>query len=65
MFATFKELAEAELNDAIGYYEAEQIGLAAAFLAEIRHLTAAITEFLEAGPIIRDTGRRDLAWRRG
>ena len=42
MLATFNELAEAELNDAIGYDETEQVGLGAAFLAEIRRSTAAI-----------------------
>jgi hypothetical protein len=36
LFTTFNELDEAELNDAIRYYENEQIGLDAAFLAEVR-----------------------------
>ena len=63
MLATFNELAEAELNDAIGYYETEQIGLGAAFLAEIRRSTAAIVEFPEASPIIRGTVRRRLCER--
>ena len=45
MLATFNELAEAELNDAIGYYETEQVGLGAALLAEIRRSTAAIVEY--------------------
>ena len=63
MLATFNELAEAELNDAIGYYETEQIGLGAAFLAEIRRSTAAIVEFPEASPIVRGTVRRRLCGR--
>ena len=63
MLATFNELAEAELNDAIGYYETEQIGLGPAFLAEIRHSTAAIMEFAEASPIIRGTVHRRLCAR--
>ena len=46
MLATFNELAEAELNDAIGYYETEQVGLGAAFLAEIRRSTGAIVNIL-------------------
>ena len=60
MLATFNELAEAELNDAIGYYETEQVGLGAAFLAEIRRSTGAIVEYPEASPIIRGTVRRRL-----
>ena len=60
MLATFNELAEAGLNDAIGYYETEQIGLGAAFLAEIRRSTAGIVEFPEASPIVRGTVRRRL-----
>ena len=63
MLATFNELAEAELNDAIGYYETEQIGLGAACLAEIRRSTAAIVEFPEASPIVRGTVRRRLCGR--
>ena len=55
MHATFNELAEAELNDAIGYYETEQVGLGAAFLAEIRRSTAAIIEYPEASPPIHGT----------
>ena len=35
MLATFNEFAEAELNEAIEYYELEHVGLGAAFLAEI------------------------------
>ena len=60
MLATFNELAEAELNDAIGYYETEEVGLGAACLAEIRRSTAAIIEYPEASPIVRGTVRRRL-----
>ena len=63
MFAKFNELAEAELNDAIGYYETEQVGLGAAFLTEIRRSTATIIEYPEASPIIRGTVRRCLCER--
>ena len=63
MVATFNELAEAELNDAIDYYETEQPGLGAAFLAEIRRSTAAILEYPEASPIIGGVVRRRL-WER-
>ena len=63
MLATFNGLAEAELNDAIGYYETEQAGLGATFLAEIRRSTAAIIEYPGASPIIRGTVRRRLCER--
>ena len=63
MLVTFNELAEAELNDAIRYYENERAGLGAAFLAEIRRSTAAIVEYPEASPIVRGTIRRRLCER--
>lgn len=63
MLTTFNELAEAELNDAIGYYETEQVGLGAAFLAEIRRSTVAIIEYPGASPTIRGTVRRRLCER--
>ena len=63
MRATFNELAEAELNDAIAYYETEQVGLGTAFLEEVRRLTAAIVEYPTAGPIILGTVRRRLCLR--
>jgi plasmid stabilization system protein ParE len=61
--ATFNELAEAEFNDAIAYYETEQVGLGTAFLEEVRRLTAAIVEYPNAGPIILGTVRRRLCSR--
>jgi plasmid stabilization system protein ParE len=61
--ATFNELAEAEFNDAIAYYETEQVGLGTAFLEEVRRLTAAIVEYPEAAPIILGTVRRRLCSR--
>jgi toxin ParE1/3/4 len=61
--ATFNELAEAELNDAIAYYETEQIGLGTAFLEEVRRLAAAVVEYPNAGPIILGTVRRRLCSR--
>ncbi|MEQ1912982.1 MAG: type II toxin-antitoxin system RelE/ParE family toxin [Vicinamibacterales bacterium] len=60
MVPTFNELAEAELNDAIRYYENEQVGLGAAFLAEVRRCTAAILALPEASPVIRGQIRRRL-----
>jgi hypothetical protein len=58
--ATFSELAEAEFNDAIAYYETEQAGLGTAFLEEVRRVTAAIVEYPNVGPIILGTVRRCL-----
>lgn len=58
MVATLNELAEAELNDAIRYYENEQVGLGVAFLAEVRRCTTAILEYPEAGPVVRSHIRR-------
>ena len=49
MRVTFNELAERELNDAIQYFEHQQSGLGAAFLAEVRRCTFGITEHPEAG----------------
>ncbi len=63
MGATFNELAEAEFNDAIAYYETEEIGLGTAFLEEVRRVTAAIVEHPNAGPIILGTVRRRLCSR--
>ncbi len=58
MLTTFNELAEAELNDAVRYYENEQPGLGLAFLAEIRRTTAAVAEHPAANPILVGTIRR-------
>lgn len=63
MHVTFNSLAERELNDAIQYYENEQIGLGAAFLAEVRRCTDTIVEYPEAGPIILGVVRRRLCQR--
>lgn len=63
MRATFNELAEAELNDAIAYYETEQVGLGTTFLEEVRRSTSAIVEYPSAGPIILGTVRRRLCSR--
>lgn len=63
MRATFNDLAERELNDAIQYYEHEQAGLGAAFLAEVRRCTTAIVEYPEAGPIVHGVVRRRLCQR--
>ena len=63
MRVTFNSLAEQELNDAIQYYEHEQVGLGTAFLAEVQRCTAWIVEFPEASPVVRGTIRRRLCQR--
>lgn len=63
MQVTFNELAEHELNDAIQYYEHEQLGLGVAFLAEVRRCTEALVEYPESGSIMLGTTRRRLCQR--
>ena len=63
MHVTFNELAEHELNDAAQYYEHEQAGLGAAFIAEVRRCTEAIAERPESGSIVHGTIRRRLCQR--
>lgn len=63
MFTTFNELAEAELNDGIRYYENEQPGLGAAFLADVQRCSAGILEFPEAGRVAQGSIRRRLCER--
>jgi len=60
---TFNELAERELNDAAQYYEHEQPGLGAAFIAEVRRCTVALAEHPESGPIVLGAIRRRLCQR--
>ncbi len=63
MHVTFNSLAERELNDAIQFYESEQIGLGAAFLAEVRRCSGAIVEYPEAASIVLGAVRRRLCQR--
>jgi toxin ParE1/3/4 len=63
MVISFHELAERELNDAAGYYEQEQPGLGAAFIADVQLCTDAIVEHPEAGATIRGQIRRRLCRR--
>ncbi len=60
MVVSFHELAEQELNDSAQYYDGEEPGLGAAFIADVRRCTDAILEYPEAGPIIRGGVRRRL-----
>ena len=63
MRVTFNELAERELNDAAQYYEHEQPGLGAAFIAEVRRCTEALVEHPESGSMVLGTIRRRLCQR--
>ena len=63
MRITFNELAERELNDAAQYYEYEQPGLGAAFIAEVRRCTVAVAEHPQASPVVSGTIRRRLCQR--
>lgn len=63
MVLSFHELAERELNDAAQYYDREQAGLGAAFVADVQRCTDAILEHPEAGPVIRGRVRRRLCRR--
>lgn len=63
MRVTFNELAERELNDTAQYYEHEQPGLGAAFIAEVRRCTEALVEHPESGSMVLGTIRRRLCHR--
>lgn len=56
-------LAEIELTEAAQYYEAEHLGLGAAFVSEAERALAAIVESPELGQIVRGTIRRRLLHR--
>ena len=60
MDVTFNELAERELNDAAQYYEHEQPGLGAAFIAEVRRCTETLVQHPESGSIVLGSIRRRL-----
>lgn len=63
MVLSFHALAERELNDAAQYYDREQAGLGAAFIADVQRCTDAILEHPQAGPVIRGGIRRRLCRR--
>ena len=63
MRVTFNELAERELNDAAQYYEHEQAGLGAAFVAEIERTTRTLIELPLASPVVLNSVRRRLCSR--
>ena len=63
MVVSFHELAERELIDAAEYYDREQPGLGAAFLADVQRCTDAIADHPEAGAALRGRVRRRLCRR--
>jgi toxin ParE1/3/4 len=60
---TFNDLAARELNDAAQYYEHEQAGLGAAFIAEAERTSRAIVELPHASPVVLNSIRRRLCSR--
>ena len=60
MVVSFHELDERELNDAARYYDTEQPGLGARFIADVQHCTDAILEYPEAGSIVLGRVRRRM-----
>ena len=60
MRVSFNQLAERELNEAAEYYQRESPLLSAAFLAEVEHTCAQITEYPEGAPAVLGAIRRRL-----
>lgn len=52
MVLSFHELAEKELNDAAQFYDQEQVGLGAAFIADVRCCTEAILRGPRSRPAV-------------
>jgi len=57
---SFHEMAEQELNEAAGYYDAQSPGLGRAFLDEIEHAIRRILEHSEAAPLLNRAVRHKL-----
>jgi plasmid stabilization system protein ParE len=60
MRISFNPLAEREFNEAAQFYERESAGLGAAFVSEIEHICAQITEYPEAARVVLGSIRRRL-----
>jgi len=60
---SFHRLAERELNEAAQYYDAECLGLGAAFLDEIQRCIQGILDYPEAAAVVAGSVRRRLTWR--
>ena len=52
MKSRFHEAADAELTEAVLYYDAKAPGLGDRFLAEVRAATATIEQFPEIAPVV-------------
>ncbi len=63
MRVTFNEFATRELNDAVQYYEQEQLGLGTAFIAEVERCVQALVELPRSSPVILGSVRRRLCSR--
>jgi len=60
---SFPAMAEQELNDAAGYYDALRPGLGQAFLDEIERAVTQILAYPEAAPLVNRIVRRKLVRR--
>jgi plasmid stabilization system protein ParE len=58
--ASFNSLAEAELSDAVDYYEQESPGLGAAFLAAVEHAVTDLVEYPESAPVLSGPYRKKV-----
>ncbi|MGQ0814648.1 MAG: type II toxin-antitoxin system RelE/ParE family toxin [Gemmatimonadota bacterium] len=56
----FHVTAQAELDQAIAYYESRESGLGGQFLSEVRRILSVLTDFPESGTPIWKTRRRLL-----
>jgi len=63
MIFSFHPEAEAELNDAIDYYEDKERGLGYDFAVEVYATIQRITAFPEAWPVMKNDIRRSLVKR--
>jgi plasmid stabilization system protein ParE len=58
MKARFLEVAEAELTDAVEYYDGEAPGLGDRLVAEVRATVELLEENPEIGPVVRGSLRK-------
>jgi plasmid stabilization system protein ParE len=52
MKSRFHQAAEAELSDAVSYYDGKALGLGDRFVAEVKAATRAIEQYPEIAPVI-------------
>ena len=60
MKSRFHEAADAELSEAVAYYDDKAAGLGDRFLAEVKAATRSIERYPEIAPIIEDGVRAKL-----